>query len=120
MCGIIRGMKTACPNCHSFFDVDEEYIGYTVSCPYCNAEKLLKNPQQEYNLKRSRAVNQRMQEQNKGNFDGLCFFLGLVFNLIGLLVAAIIGKRVGAVSALWGMLFADIIGVLGYILLCVI
>ena len=58
-----------------------------------------------------------MKEDGESPHGCLCFFLGLLFGPIGLIVAAIIGKANGVVSALFGML----VQIIGYaILACII
>ena len=46
----------------------------------------------------------------------LCFFLGMFFGPIGLIVAAIIGKARGVVSALIGMAATSILVLLFFVL----
>ena len=50
------------------------------------------------------------QDQGSGC---LCFFLG-GFGPIGILIAAVIAKREGVISALWGCLFSGVVGLLTY------
>ena len=56
----------------------------------------------------------------RGQEDGggcLCFALGFLFSVIGILIAALIGKRSGVISALWGMIVGTIfLGIVWFIL----
>lgn len=54
------------------------------------------------------------QEDNNGC---LCFFLGLLFGPFGLLLAAIVGKAGGLISAIWGFLLFLAIIIVGYLLI---
>jgi len=98
-------MRKMCDKCMTFFEVDPEYIGYNVICPNCGQETLVKAV-----AKKTPPPTQTIVQQVPEVNVALCFILGLSFNLIGLLIAAIIGKQKGCVAGLWGMFTADIIG----------
>ena len=57
-----------------------------------------------------------MNENGDRPHGCLCFFLGMFFGPIGLVVAAIIGKARGVVSALIGMVAIGILVLLFYVL----
>lgn len=50
----------------------------------------------------------------------LCFILGFLFSIIGVLIAAIIGKRAGVISALWGMVLSAILAGIGWFIIFLI
>ena len=106
-------MKTKCRNCGSEFSVDEEYVGFTVACPSCGMETIVTTAADVARMRRNEVVNKRMANAQFGKAETtnttLCFFLGLMFNLVGLVIAAVIGKQKGALAALWGMLVNDAI-----------
>ena len=54
-------------------------------------------------------------DENKESNNGcLCFFLGFTFWVVGIIIAAIIGKTKGTVSALWGWFISTILFLLLY------
>lgn len=55
------------------------------------------------------------EDNNKDNSGCLCFFLGASFWIIGVVIAAIIGKAKGTVAALWGFGISFIVCFLLYI-----
>lgn len=54
--------------------------------------------------------------EEDANHGCLCFALGVLFGPLGLLLAAIVGKAKGLVSALWGFLVFWLVS--GLIILC--
>ena len=98
-------MRKMCMKCCKFFEVGEEYVGYDVPCPHCGAEVHIPSPGETRRVApRSNSVTPEPQVNTT-----LCFILGFCFNVLGLLIAAIIGKQKGCVCGLWGMLTADAI-----------
>ena len=110
-------MKLFCRKCANHFAVEDEYAGYEVQCPHCGAtwtaptnvqptkriapirmgSKTVRTPQTRYS---QQYTSVPPQEDN----SRLCFWLGLLLWLFGLLIAAIIGKGKGVIEAIKGML----------------
>ena len=99
-------MRITCPNCKKFYMVDDEYAGYTVSCPACGFETYAKATP----TRRPPAAVQKPAE-DKGPV-ALCFFLGFVFSLLGAVIAALIDGRRGTINALVGLVVGAIVWVL--------
>lgn len=105
-------MTKMCTKCCRTFEVEDEYIGYDVICPHCGAEVHVPKPGARKVVRAAAAPQAQPADAN----GALCFFLGFLFNLFGLLIAAIIGKQKGCVFALYGLLAEIFVG----IVLCVL
>jgi hypothetical protein len=57
----------------------------------------------------------KYEGNNEDNSGCLCFFLGASFWIIGVVIAAIIGKTKGTVAALWGFGISFIVCFLLYV-----
>lgn len=93
-------MKTICKSCGTAYPVNPEHVGCLVECPHCGETHTLEAGE----IIRTAPRRPVAAQEKRGGVDGLGFALGLIFNLLGVLIAAIIGGRKGCISALWGML----------------
>ena len=94
-------MKSVCCNCNQVFEYDTNAI--VVACPHCGTQ---------YNTRptaQCQATQYYQPAPKKEGIDVLCLILGVLLNVIGLIVAAIISGRRGAISALWGMLIGGLL-----------
>ena len=106
-------MKVLCKSCCNFFETADANVGSTDFCPHCGAEVFIQDralAARNAAAKRKLAAVANVSAQPECS-AGLCFCLGLFLNLLGLLIAAIIGKQRGVVCALWGLLVAFACGV---------
>lgn len=100
-------MKTICKNCGMAYPVNPEYVGCAVTCPHCGETHTL----EESEIIRAQPRRPVAVQEKRGGFDGLGFALGLIFNLLGVLIAAIIGGRRSCVSALFGLFVGSAVAV---------
>ena len=87
--------RIRCPHCGYADDAPSEYAGQTGVCDRCGGEFIIPYP---------------VPTEDEGGC--LCFLLGGVFGPIGILIAALIGKKQGVIAALQGFLVAMLVGVL--------
>jgi hypothetical protein len=74
-------------------------------------------------IRKKKSVNPHFAKMSYNSYEGnnednsgcLCFFLGAFFSIIGVVIAAIIGKAKGTVAALWGFGINFIVFLLLYI-----
>lgn len=102
-------MRTVCPSCSAIIDVDDSYIGSTTFCPQCNNEFYVKARQQQ-RARPAPAAN--VSQQKTDCHEGLCFVLGMMFPVLGLLAGAIIGKERGFLYAIYGNIADGVIGLI--------
>ena len=100
-------MRITCPKCKKLFTVDDEYAGYAVNCPNCGHETYARAAA----TRRPPAAVQKPAE-DKGPV-ALCFALGLVFSLLGAVIAALVDGRRGTINALVGLVVGAILWVVG-------
>lgn len=90
-----KAQRIRCPHCGYADDAPPEYAGQTGICDRCGGEFIIPYP---------------APTEDEGGC--LCFFLG-GFGPIGILIAALIGKKKGVIAALWGFLVVMlVVGVL--------
>ena len=74
-------------------------------------------------IRKQKSVDPHFAKMSYDNYEGnnednsgcLCFFLGASFWIIGVVIAAIIGKAKGTVAALWGFGISFIVCFLLYV-----
>lgn len=108
-------MKTICKSCGMAYPVNPEYVGCLVECPHCGETHTLEAGE----IIRTAPRRRPDADATPKGLDGLGFVLGLLFNVIGLMIAAGVGGRRGCVSALWGMLVGTAVAVVVAIFLSV-
>ena len=126
--------KYTCPYCDTMFMCDSSGMTYVQSRPATpagttvgkNGMILPKRRKMTYaEMKRKTLQDQYLRDtggtskDSSGN-DTLCFWMGFLFWVFGLLIAAIIGKGQGLKSALLGMVVSTLVIILGYGLLLIV
>ena len=101
-------MRTVCPSCSAIVDVDDSYIGSTTFCPHCSNEFYVKVRQRKTHPISSVNVGQQKNDCH----EGLCFVLGMMFPVLGLLVGALSGKERGFMFALYGNIIDGVISLI--------
>ena len=103
-------MQFTCPNCKGSMIIQPDQAGQLVDCPHCKAMVEIpfripgtRQDDQLRILSKSRANDMSERELKKG--DTLCFWLGFLFSLFGVLISAIIRGEKGCRSALKGLIF---------------
>lgn len=115
-----EGGKVSCPVCSKAFMCDTNGVSYVVaslqpghqSAPKKHGGMIVRKKKPTYaDMKRRTIANGygSSGEGEEGDNGALCFWLGFLFWLVGLIVAAIIGKGRGVKSALWGLIFSTVI-----------
>lgn len=104
-----------CPSCGQIYTGPATLAGQLVDCTKC------KQPFQVpfENISGQHAALLNPPEENNG---ALCMWLGILFSLIGVLIAAVIGKAYGVKKALIGMAIGAaviIVGLVGWSIIAV-
>lgn len=97
-----------CPSCGQVYTAPDNLAGQHVDCTKC------KQPFQvpfENNSGQHASLSKAPEENN----GALCIWLGILFSLIGVLIAAIIGKAYGVKKALIGMIIGAAIFIVGLV-----
>ena len=123
--------KYNCPHCKTTFMCDASGVTYLQAQSVApNAESVRRNgmllPKRRkmtYAEMKRKTLHQQFYGGSCGASDGsdgngaLCFWMGALFWVLGLVIAAIIGKGHGVKMALVGMIVSTLVIVLGYVLL---
>jgi hypothetical protein len=113
--------KFNCPYCRQPIEAEDEWIGQVAECPNCGQSIEIKRPTLTLGpqLRKASGVpshNFSQHTQPPPKTSGICFWLGFLLWLFGLLIAAIIEGKEGAIKALMGMLWSIIVGVVIWII----
>ena len=121
------GGKVKCPGCQAKFMCDESGITYKMNGPDATStnglavetskRKTATSRKMTYAEMRRSIVAKHLSEEDEtrekaNSDDSLCFWLGLLFSVFGLVIAAIICKGQGVRKALKGFLISFVIWVL--------
>ena len=97
-----------CPHCRKTAQAELEMQGQLVECQHCG-----ETVQVPYRVSPRKAIVQKKNDLKKQEENtNLCFTLGLLFSVLGILIAAIIGKVNGVKAALKGFVINLVIGVI--------
>lgn len=115
-------MRTMCTKCKRLVDVDDEFQGYSVECPYCHQEFYVRSESTNRNLAHRKELLDRVNKNSSVQTEkyGLCFWLGFTLSFFGLLIAAIIEKREGVEQAIRGIVLEAILGGIAGLLVMVL
>ena len=102
--------KFCCPYCHDLIEAEDEWEGQTSKCPNCGMSIAIERPKGPQ-LRRANpsAPSPKLEKPQKKLVCELTFWLGFFFNLIGMLIAAVIEGGEGASKALKGILWLIIV-----------
>ena len=93
-----------CGSCGNLLNAPDSMAGKIIDCPKCS------QPLQIPPLKTLTTISPSKAKEDENGC--LCFGLGFCFSLIGVLIAAVIGKTKGVKSALFGLALGTIGGVI--------
>lgn len=121
------GGELSCPCCNKSFMCNAQGVAYVPAAAQSRPSQIVQKKRSGMLIRKKRLTYADMKRRTMstgydstgraedGDNGSLCFWLGFGFWLIGLIVAAIIGKGSGVKKALWGMIVSTIIWfVLGF------
>ena len=118
------GGELSCPCCNKPFMCDTTGVTYVPAAAQSRSSRppqkkrsgmIIRKKKLTYaDMKRRTMATSYSSTAGTENGDNgtFCFWLGFLFWLVGLIIAAIIGKGSGVKKALWGMIVSTIIWVL--------
>lgn len=118
-----------CPNCAQPHNVIDSFRGEVIQCQRCSHPITLpeiKDGKQQKKLvikggahsvvgQTGLSASETIERKEENN-GCLCYLLGFLFGPIGILIAAVIAKANGAITALRGMFMSTLLLVLIYVL----
>ena len=102
-----------CPYCGAKIDTSPEHAGHFSQCPECDRVF------EVHRISQETIILPRFKFPKKRQRDPLCFLLGFFFNVLGILIAAIIIKNDGvvdAVNGLFAFVFVMLIGIVLFLI----
>lgn len=113
------GGKLICPRCKKSFMCDENGVSYMPASTQSRGLVMQKTNNHHAALKRKKisAAYESTNESEEGSNGILCFWLGFMFWLLGLVIAAVVGKGNGVKKAIWGMFVSTAIYIVVWVYL---